>query len=1164
MTNNTKQLAQLKAAIEALEAQRSMLGDAVVDISLKGLQQQIIALETPKNIVSQFLGERRQATILFSDLSNYTAMNEQIDPEKVQELMSQIKFEAAKIVEYHEGTVNQFVGDEIIALFGIPHAHQDDPIRAVNAAMELHKFVREMSPAIEAYIGRPLTMHSGINTGLIVISVQDERDGKFNLTGDTVNTAARLVAQAKGDEIILSPQTQALIAPYFVTKSLGPVKMKGKAAPLITYLILDKTKIQTRLEAAEQRGFTPFIGREKELAALHDCLLLTIRGKGQFVTIRGVAGLGKSRLLYEFQHQLDRNKITVLQARCQAYGVSTPYLPFVDALRKELQLKEEDSPEQLHEKAVDHFKKIDPALDKFIPVLLHLLSIPSEQYPLPEVVSGEQLKLMIQEGLIAIITLNTQQQPLVLILEDWHWADEGSERVLLRYLEVMATLPLMIILVYRPEYVPKWRSPSFNYHIQLASISEQQVESMIKAKYEVADLPEQFASQIFKRTGGNPFFIEELCSLLYQEESIFIEAGKLECSQVIEKMTLPQTVEAAILAKLDQLDPDSKEVLRLASVIGREFVQRILKQITTRKKELPTSLQHLKRRDFIRQIEPVPDLTYQFNHVITQEITYHTLLIKHRKMLHQLVAETIEILYQERLEEHFEALAYHYRNSEAREKAIEYLVKAGEKAGKQYANTVALTYYQQALVLDKDKSCYNDILKRRAKVLLDIYQGRKAADDYMILLKHCKKSRDRKGELEALLGLASANYIIALDKPDFAAISLELYEEAYTLADELQDKKSMILALIATMWFTDYWPDYLEQAVANIEKAWIISQEYGDQELTFDCLIARANKDLISIDEVENLLLQLEKRNDLPRLKEAYFRLLWRHLFAGNFTRCIECCEASIKLCVMLGAPPVIYSTIKALALSKLGRYDEAWESIQQELAEEAYLFGSALKRFAEGIYLSDQMAYEEAVAVFEEVIKQAEQMGRSWLKLWAQAELSRTLLHIKKPSEVNLEWSDQNIANTPTALMAEKPVLLGEIALRKGNFEEALRCARNSCSEAEKHGWRPAYVIALELQLRILLKLDKAGNVISIADEGILMAEQMNYATLELLIRISKAKALDLRGKTKLAVEQYQTAVTIIHKLAENMSNDDLKKSFLSNKRISPVPELAQHNFVN
>ena len=309
-------------------------------------------------------------------------------------------------------------------------------------------------------------------------------------------------------------------------------------------------------------------------------------------------------------------------------------------------------------------------------------------------------------------------------------------------------------------------------------------------------------------------------------------------------------------------------------------------------------------------------------------------------------------------------------------------------------------------------------------------------------------------------------------------------------------------------------------------------------------------------------MLQLEKRNDLPRLKEAYFRLLWRHLFAGNFTRCIECCEASIKLSVMLGAPPVTYSTIKALALSKLGRYDEAWESIQQELAEEVYPFGSALKSFAEGIYLSDQMAYEKAAAMFEEVIKQAEQMGRSWLKLWAQAELSRTLLHFKKPSEVNLEWSDQNLANTPTALMAEKPVLLGEIALRKGNFKEALRWARNSCSEAKKHGWSPAYVIALELQLRILLKLDRARDVISIADEGILMTEQMNYSSLELLMRISKAKALAIQRKADMEVKQYQAAATIIHELADNMGNTSLKQSFLSNRRLMSALEWAQHNF--
>lgn len=1161
MTNNTKQLAQLKAAIEALEAQRSTLGDAVVDISLKGLQQQIIALEIPKNVVSKFLGERRHATILFSDLSGYTAMNEQIDPEKVQELMSQIKLEATKIVEYHEGTVNQFIGDEIIALFGIPYAHEDDPVRAVKSALEIHTLVNRMSLAVETQIGRPLNMHSGINTGLIVISVQDERDGKFNLTGDTVNTGARLVAQAQADEIILSPQTQALIAPYFRTKSLGPVSMKGKAEPITPYLILGKTTIQTRLEAAEKRGFTPYIGRKKELANLHACFLSTIRGQGQLVTIRGAAGLGKSRLLYEFQHQLNSNNITVLQANCRAYGVSTPYLPFLDILRAELELSEEDSPEQLHSKTVDHLKKIDPALNKYIPVFLHLLSIPSEQYPLPAGVSGEQLKLMIQEGLIVVNTLKAKQQPLILILEDWHCADEGSETVLRRYLEVMANLPLMIILVYRPEYTPKWKSPSFNHHIELDAISEHLVESMIKAKFKVADLPEQLPAQIFKRTGGNPFFIEELCDLLHQKKTILIESGKLNCTQTIEKYGFPQTVESVILARLDQLDPYLIEVLRLASVIGREFKHRILGQIITQKEELPASLQHLELRNFINQIEHLTELTYQFNHVITQEVTYRTLLIRQRNVLHQLVGESIEVLYQERLEEHFEALAYHYSNSKQQAKAIEYLVKAGEKAGKQYANTEALTYFDQALVLAEKNDDYDGILIRRGKVLLNIFQGTKAAKDFFILLNNCKKAGDRKGVLEAALGLALAYYIIALDKPDYASKSLKLYEEAYSLAKELNDQESMIRALIPTMWFTDFWPNYLEQAVANIEQAWTISQDYGDQELIFECLIARANKDLISIKQVEELLRQLESDNDLPRLKEAYFRLLWRHLFAGNYTRCIECCEASIKLSVKLGAPPVIYSTIKALALSKLGRYEEAWESIQQEFGGEAYLFGSALKKFAEGIYLSDQMAYEQAAAVFGKVVEQAEQMGRSWLKLWAQAELSRALLHIKRPNKVSMSWSNQNLANTPTALLAEKPVLLGEIALRKGNFVEALTFARNSCSVAEKHGWRPAHVIALELQLRILLKLDRAGDVISIADEGILMAEQMNYSSLELLMQISKAKALTMKGNTDMAMKQYQASATIIHELADNMGNAHLKQSFLSNRCILPVLELTQHN---
>ena len=675
MTNRTEQITQIKAAIKAIEGQRSILGDTAVDISLKALQLQlqIAEIETAPSAFPQAEGERRQATILFSDLSGYTEMNEKLDPEEVQELMNRIKAKAIRIVEHHEGIVNQFVGDEILALFGIPNAHEDDPIRAVRAALEMHDTVYEMSKELEPLIGRSLTLHSGINTGLIVTTVWDDREGKFGVTGDTVNTGARLLDKAKENEILVSPETHRLISPYFRTESLKPVKMKGKAESIIPYRILGKTTIKTRIEAAKQQGFTRYAGRDEELAKLNACLEKTINGEGQFVTVKGDAGLGKSRLIYEFRHNLDRKNITAVQGRCQSLGISIPYLPFLDALRRGLGLNEEDSPSELHEKVVTNVKNIDTTLEDHIPVFLHLLSIPSDQYPLPEELSGEKLKQAIQGALVSITTLNKIRPTMVLILEDWHWADEASDATLLKHLDIMPFYSVMVVVLHRPEYSPKWDRLHFHTSIDLTSVSEKNVESMIKDIYGVERIPKEFTSQIFQHSGGNPFFIEELCDLLKEEETVLIEEGRVRLQKPIEQITFPETVQAVIRAKLDRLYAEPREVIRLASVIGREFLQRILEQITTRKEELSTSLEYLKSSDLIHSIEDLPEMTYQFNHVITQEVTYQTLLIKRRTLLHRLVAETIEAIYAERLEEQFEILAYHYSKSSEQEKAVKYL-----------------------------------------------------------------------------------------------------------------------------------------------------------------------------------------------------------------------------------------------------------------------------------------------------------------------------------------------------------------------------------------------------------------------------------------------------------------------------------------------------------
>ncbi|MEE8433270.1 MAG: AAA family ATPase, partial [bacterium] len=383
----------------------------------------------PLDQTQSLQGERRQATVLFSDLSGYTAMNERLDPEEVTGIMARFKEAAERIVETHGGTVNQFVGDEVFALFGIPTTHEDDPQRAVRAALELHEAVRALSDDIEARLGETLRLHSGINTGLVVTSSEggDERGGRYAVTGDTINTAARLVSLAETDQILTGDSTRRLVAPFFDLPSLEPVSVKGKARPLVPYRVLGVSGVASRFEAAEARGFTPYTGRESDLDALTEALERTRAGEGQFVTISGEAGLGKSRLLYEFRQGIDRDAVTVLQGRCQSFGQATPYLPLINALRRGLELREEDTPAELHAKAVANLRAIDPALEEFLPVYLHLLSIPSSEHPLPGNLSGEALRRASQDALAAVFLANLSRRPMVLMLEDWHWADEASD-----------------------------------------------------------------------------------------------------------------------------------------------------------------------------------------------------------------------------------------------------------------------------------------------------------------------------------------------------------------------------------------------------------------------------------------------------------------------------------------------------------------------------------------------------------------------------------------------------------------------------------------------------------------------------------------------------------------------------------------------------------------
>ena len=661
-------------------------------------------------------GERRQATVVFSDLSGYTSMNEILDPEEVEVIMSRIKQEAVRIVERHGGIVNQFVGDEVLALFGIPTAHEDDPMRAVRATRELHHLVRQISPEVEKRIGTNLRMHSGINTGLVVTHLRDIRDGSYGITGDTVNIGARLASRAEANEILVSPETHGLIAPYFNTEALEEITVKGKTRPTIPYRVTGESTVQTRFEASKQRGFTAFTGREQELTTLHSCLDKTVAGNGQFVTVVGEAGVGKSRLIYEFRHSLNREEITVLQGRCQAYGTSIPYFPHINALKRGLNLRDEDTTAELHDKTVANVLAIDPTLEQYLPLYLHLLSIPSEQYPLPKHLHSQELINAIQEALAACFIMTSGRQPMVLFFEDWHWTDEASDAALKRLVNMTASYPLMLLVIYRPEYSASWANWSHHSPIILKTLDHRNSENIIKSIWSVGHLPEGVASKIHERTGGNPFFTEEISNALVEEGMVQIKDNEAVLSQSLEHLMLPDTVQSVIRARLDRLDHFSRESLRLASVIGREFAQRLLEQISSSGEQLSESLEELKVLEMIQQIQVIPEAEYMFKHIITQEVTYETLLRQKRKELHGLVGQAIEDLYQDRLEEQVSLLYRHFSLAENWFKAAEYGRRAGNRAYR-------LGQFQDAVIMfDNAQSCLTRLPEEKIhqKELIDL------------------------------------------------------------------------------------------------------------------------------------------------------------------------------------------------------------------------------------------------------------------------------------------------------------------------------------------------------------------------------------------------------------------------------------------------------------
>lgn len=631
------------------------------------------------NKVSAFEGERKRVTILFSDVSGYTAMAEKLDPEEVKDIMSQIFGEIAQVVAKYEGFIERFIGDAVMALFGIPRVHEDDAVRAIRTAREIHSLVEAASPRLEKKVGHRLSMHSGINTGLVVTGEVNLEKGTHGITGDAINLASRLADLAGADEILVGYETYRQAEGYFIFEAIEPLSVKGKEKPVIAYRMIAPSTRRTRFEVSAQKGLTPLIGREHELEQLLNCFDRARKGRGQAVSMISHAGVGKSRLLYEFRKAVAKEDVTFLEGRCLSYGKGVAYHPVIDILKSNFDVMESDGDQQITDKISGSLKTLDVDLASTLPYLLELLSVKHSSIKnIP--MTPEAKKNRILESIKSITLKGAEIRPLILAIEDLHWLDKSSEDVIKELLDCISEAKVLLLFTFRPEFIPHWALKPYHTQLNLNRLSERQTFAMISHLLGSENIDIELENLLIEKTGGIPLFLEEFIRSFIDLK--FIEKrDKYYLAKNLKNVNIPSTIQDVIIARVDSLSEGAKEVVQNGSVIGREFSFELINKVTGfSETSLLTHLNALRESELVYERGIFPRSTNIFKHALTRDVVYNSLLNRRKKELHQHIGLVIEESHQDDLEEVCEALAEHFEKCEDFERAVEYFKLAGAKA----------------------------------------------------------------------------------------------------------------------------------------------------------------------------------------------------------------------------------------------------------------------------------------------------------------------------------------------------------------------------------------------------------------------------------------------------------------------------------------------------
>ena len=980
---------------------------------------------TPKHLAEKILtskaaleGERKHVTVLFADLKGSMELLAERDPEEARRILDPVLERMMESVHRFEGTVNQVMGDGIMALFGAPLAHEDHGIRACYAALRMQETVKQYAEGVQLTDGVPISIRVGLNSGEVVVrSIGSDLRMDYTAVGQTTHLAARMEQMAMPGSIMITAGTVALAEGYVGVRPLGPVTVRGLAEPTEVFELTGAGLARTRLQAAAARGLTLLVGRDVEVAALRQSLELARAGHGQVVALVGEPGVGKSRIVWEFTHSRTQDWL-VLESGSVSHGHATPYLPVIDLLKAYFQIEDRDDVRKIREKVTGNVLTLDPALWETLPAFLALLDVPVED-PGWQGLDPSQRRRQTLDAVKRLLLRQSEVQTLVLVFEDLHWIDSETQALLDALVESLPAARVLLLVNYRPEYRHLWGSRTYYTQLRLDPLPPETADQLLSDLLGPDASLDPLKRALIVRTEGNPFFLEESVRAVVETGCLLGERGAYRLARPLPTIEVPATVQAVLAARIDRLPPRDKAILQMASVVGKDVPFALLEAIAGHADddELHAAIARLQAGEFLYETGIFPDLEYTFKHALTHDVTYGSLLQNRRRTLHGQIMDAIERLYPDRLPEHVERLAHHAFRGEAWGKAVTYFRQAGVKAIAASLHREAVHWFEQAIGALERLPQTDDARALAVDLHLDIRSALLPLGEFARMLE-----RLHAGErLAAALGDRRRLGRICAYLTDYFR-QVGDYEQALEAgrrglaAAEVEGDLGILLATNIYLGHVYYDTGRYGRATAHLQKnVTTLGPEMLHERFGLPYLVSVHSRTWLAASLVElglfneaiehgkEALRIAEGFNHASSLVSAHMGLGRAHLRRGDLERAVPVLERGVELArlwKMRLVLPFLADSL-GLAYALAGRTAESLPLLQEALDLHVTMRGTAtqsarLVSLAQGHLLAGNAA--EAVSLASRALELAERHGERGYLAYAHGTLGETSMALGSP----------------------------------------------------------------------------------------------------------------------------------------------------------------------